>query len=529
MSVKFKPSLLPSIELQPSTPAYPAAASNASVVFSQRAFELPTSETTVLLCPASSPGSRMDGDHSAEQDLSFDGGEALGQTNYARKLDRESDELPLIGRNGGGFKQSKIEMERQYKGASVGSSVFNLTTTIIGAGIMALPATMKVLGLPLGLTLVVVMGVVSETSVEMLVYFSTKMKAWTYSETVQGACGPVGRALAEICIIVGNGGVLIVYLIIMGDVMSGSSNHVGLFDQWAGRSGWWSDRRPILLLTLILVLAPLASLKKIDSLSLTSALSVALALVFVLLCTAIALVKLRKGELQKPRMLPAMGSKKDILDLLVVVPIMTNAYICHFNVQPIYGELKQRTPGTMNKVGRITTALCVAVYAMTAASGYFLFGEATASDVLINFDKDLGIRYGSLLNNIIRVGYVIHLMLVFPVIHFSLRQAVDSFLFPRAKLLADSNRRFFSLTFLLLSLTYLGSTLIPNIWIAFQLTGATTGLSMGFIFPALIGIKWNGDRSKSDQGMMILSWVMLITAVVSSIIGVAGNVVSLES
>jgi hypothetical protein len=42
------------------------------------------------------------------------------------------------------------------------------------------------------------------------------------------------------------------------------------------------------------------------------------------------------------------------------------------------------------------------VYALTAVSGYLLFGEDTESDVLTNFDKNLGIRFSTLLNYIVR-------------------------------------------------------------------------------------------------------------------------------
>ncbi|PPR85995.1 hypothetical protein GOBAR_AA34694 [Gossypium barbadense] len=145
-------------------------------------------------------------------------------------------------------------------GSGVSGTVFNWTTTIIGAGIMALPATMKVLGLVLG-----------------------------------------------------------------------------ILDQWLG-------------------------LVRIDSLSMTSAASVALAVVFVMVCFAVAFIKLIEGKIEAPRRSPDFGSKMEILDLLVVIPIMTNAYVCHFNVQPIYNELE--------------------------------------GDVLTNFDRNLGIRFSTALNYI---------------------------------------------------------------------------------------------------------------------------------
>ncbi|XP_073282638.1 amino acid transporter AVT6E-like, partial [Primulina huaijiensis] len=181
-------------------------------------------------------------------------------------------------------------------------------------------------------------------------------KASSYGEVVQAALGRTARILSEICIIVNNAGVLVVYLIIIGDVMSGSIRHIGVFDQWLGH-GVWDHRKLVILIVLVLFLAPLCTLDKIDSLSMTSAASVALAVVFVIVAFVIAFIKLVQGKIEPPRMSPDFGSKKAIIDLLVVIPIMSNAYVCHFNVQPIYNELEGRTPPKMYRVGRITTVI----------------------------------------------------------------------------------------------------------------------------------------------------------------------------
>lgn len=412
-------------------------------------------------------------------------------------------------------------------GSGVPGAVFNLTTTIIGAGIMALPATMKVLGVALGIVLIIVMGILSEISVELLVRFSVMCKASSYGEVVQHAMGRPARVVSEICIIVNNAGVLVVYLIIMGDVMSGSVHHMGVFDQLMG-NGVWDQRKLVILVVMVVFLAPLCSLDKIDSLSLTSAASVALAVLFVIVAFTVAFIKLVEGKVDSPRMFPDFSSKSAILDLLVVIPIMTNAYVCHFNVQPIYNELEQRSPQKMNRVGRLTTVLCILVYASTAISGYLLFGVDTESDVLTNFDKDLGVRFSSAINYIVRVGYILHLILVFPVIHFSLRQTVDALVFEGSPPLSESRKRSLGLTVILLVLIYIGSTMIPSIWTAFKFTGATTAVSLGFIFPSLVSLRLRhqGDLSR---GEWVLSWIMLVLAVTVSIVGVVGNIYSLES
>ncbi|XAR50514.1 hypothetical protein NMG60_11004858 [Bertholletia excelsa] len=417
-----------------------------------------------------------------------------------------------------------------FKGKNTGSgiygAVFNLTTSVVGAGIMALPATMKVLGLALGVVLIILMGILTEISIEMFVRFAVQCKANSYGEVVQAACGRTARLLSEICIIVNNGGVLVVYLIIMGDVLSGSLHHIGVFDQWLG-NGFWDHRKLVILFVLVIFLAPLCALDRIDSLSVTSAASVALAVIFVLVAFTIALIKLVKGTIESPRMTPDFGSKEAILDLLVVIPIMSNAYVCHFNVQPIYNELEDRSPHKMNQVGRATTVICVLIYASTAISGYLLFGKNTETDVLTNFDKDLGIPFSTALNYIVRVGYILHLILVFPVIHFSLRATVNALVFEGSAPLIESRKRSLALTAVLLVLSYIGSTMIPNIWTAFKFTGATTAVTLGFTFPSLIALRLGKQGPGLSLVEKYLYWFMLILAIIVSIVGLIGNIYSI--
>ncbi|XP_051116341.1 amino acid transporter AVT6E [Andrographis paniculata] len=428
------------------------------------------------------------------------------------------DDLPLIFGEGG-----------KKSGSGIYGAVFNLTTSIIGAGIMALPATLKVLGLVLGVILIFLIGILSEISVELLIRYAVLCKANTYGEVVEVALGKTAKVLSEICIIINNAGVLIVYLIIMGDVMSGSIRHIGVFDQWLGH-GFWDHRKLLILITVVIFLAPLCSLDKIDSLSTTSAASVALAVVFVVIVFVVAAIKLVEGKVELPRMAPDFSSSNAIFELLVVIPVMSNSYVCHFNVQPIYNELEDRSPRKMYKVGRITTTICILVYASTAIAGYLLFGQDTESDVLTNFDEDLGIRFSTALDYIVRVGYILHLVLVFPVIHFSLRQTVDSLIFEGLNPLTESRKRCLILTMVLLGLVYFGSTMIPNIWMAFKFTGATTAVSLGFTFPALIALRLNKEGgTKLSRVERCLSWSMLSLAIIVSFAGIIGNIYTLNS
>lgn len=159
----------------------------------------------------------------------------------------------------------------------------------------------------------------------------------------------------------------------------------------------------------------------------------------------------------------------------------------YFAVNPIENELKD--PGMMKSIVRTSLTLCSSVYIATSFFGFLLFGDHTLEDILANFDGDLGIPCSSLLNDIVRVSYGIHLMLVFPLVFFSLRLNLDGLLFPITIPIAFDNRRFFSVTTALMGFIFVGANFVPNIWDAFQFTGATAAISVGFIFPAAIALR----------------------------------------
>lgn len=160
--------------------------------------------------------------------------------------------------------------------------------------------------------------------------------------------------------------------------------------------------------------------------------------------------------------------------------------IC-FAVHPIENELKD--PTQIKPIVQTSLTLCSTVYIATSFFGLLLFGDRTLDDVLANFDGDLGIPYSSLLDDVVRVSYGIHLMLVFPIVFFSLRLNLDGLLFPYAIPIAFDNRRFFLVTAALIGFIFVGANFVPSIWDAFQFTGATAAVSVGFIFPAAIALR----------------------------------------
>lgn len=250
----------------------------------------------------------------------------------------------------------------------------------------------------------------------------------------------------------------------------------------------------------------------IDSLRYTSALSVALAVVFVVITAGIAIVRLIEGTVEIPKLFPELDGTNSIWELFTAVPVVVTAYICHYNVHSIDNELEDRTQ--TKPIVQTSLALCSSVYIATSFFAYLLFGEGTLADVLANFDSNLHIPFSSVFNDVVRVSYVVHIMLVFPIVFFALRLNLDGLLFPTARHISRDNRRFAIITGSLLAVIYLAAIFIPSIWDAFQFTGATAAVLIGFIFPAMIILRDPyGIATKRDK---ILALTMIVLAVLSN-------------
>ncbi|ESQ47150.1 hypothetical protein EUTSA_v10028319mg [Eutrema salsugineum] len=423
-------------------------------------------------------------------------------------------------------RDDEISHHDEFNGASFGGAVFNLATTIIGAGIMALPATMKILGLVLGIAMIVLMAFLTDTTIEFLLRFSRIGRKRSYGGLMEDSFGKPGRIMLQVAVLVSNIGVLIVYMIIIGDVLAGKNvygiHHAGMLDGWFGEN-WWNRRTFVLLITTLFVLAPLTCFKRIDSLRFTSAISVALAVFFLVITAVIVIIKLFTDGLMMPRLLPNVTDLASFWKLFTVVPVLVNAYICHYNVHSIQNELEDACE--IRPVVRSALTMCSSVYIMTSLFGYLLFGEATLDDILANFDTDLGIPFGPVLNDAVRFSYAAHLMLVFPVVFYPLRVNIDGLLFPTAPSLTNSNLRFGSITAGLIAVIFVGANYIPSIWDAFQFTGATASVCLGFIFPAAVILKDRHNRATNrDKTIAIF---MIILAVFSNAIAIYSDAYAL--
>lgn len=130
-----------------------------------------------------------------------------------------------------------LENKPPGKHTSVSGAVFNVSTSIIGAGIMSIPATLKVLGVIPAFVLIVVIAWLADVSVEFMLRHTHAGNSTTYAGVMKESFGRVGSILVQICVMTNNLGCLIIYLIIIGK-FSLALNHVFEGREWINCS--WS-------------------------------------------------------------------------------------------------------------------------------------------------------------------------------------------------------------------------------------------------------------------------------------------------
>ncbi|KAI7744930.1 hypothetical protein M8C21_016829 [Ambrosia artemisiifolia] len=393
--------------------------------------------------------------------------------------------VPLLPEHGS---RGTSETEKQ---PSVSGAVFNVSTSIIGAGIMSIPATLKVLGVVPAFILIVLIALLVDVSVEFLLRFTYAGQSTTYAGVMKESFGRIGSVAVQVSVMITNLGCLIIYLIIIGDVLSGEQSgeesvHLGVLQEWFGVH-WWNTRAVAILFIVVFVMLPLVLYRRVEFLSMSSAVAVLLAVVFVGICTAMAVAAAVKGQSKSIRMLPQLDDQAAFYNLFTAVPVIVTAFTFHFNVHAIGMELGK--PTAMATAVRISLILCALIYFSIGLFGYILFGDSIEADILVNFDEATGSTIGSLLNDTVRLSYALHLMLVFPLLNFSLRANIDELLFPNKSLLVKDTKRFLSLTFILLATAYLIAIAIPNIWYFFQFMGSTSAVCIAFIFPGALALR----------------------------------------
>ena len=337
-----------------------------------------------------------------------------------------ADRQMIHGGNGRDYDVLTSEQgEEGMQGAgqlSLWSSTFNLTSTIVGGGVLSLPFSIQLLGVFGGGICLIFSGAASEYSVYLLMACSSKSGLSSYADIAHGAFGLPGAIVCSFLLFVLTFLCCIAYLVLTSDLIS------PLLLTYID-ADWEAINSRFLVQSIFIVLvSPLCFLKTMSALRFTSFLSIIT--VFCLaavICarsigynTSIAPEPAPHHNASQVPTVPIKFFADSFEDALYGIPIFSVAFLCHFNVLPLKGELRRPTRSRLQRVIRTTILTCASLYIIVAYSGYLEFRSRTCGNILLNFPADdFAVTCG-------RIGLACTLIFSFPLLVQPSRNALHS-------------------------------------------------------------------------------------------------------
>jgi len=281
------------------------------------------------------------------------------------------------------------------------SMYINLTSTILGAGMLGLPYAYANMGWFLGTIMIAICGTGSTAALFFLARCAKKTTAPSSFYKVAMQATPKYAFWIDAIIAVKCFGVATSYLVVVGDLVPMAMLHM-----FPDSSGLHS--RTLWVLVGFCVGAPLSCLRSLHALRWTSGLSgVFLAFLLSLVigyalpgltgldpCTASlqsADAAASSVELLESSLSDCHGSRAYLLvsaAALHVMPIFVFGFACQQNSFAIVNELSDPTIARIDSVFIASIGTAVIVYICMASAGYLAFGDTVKSNILVSYPNN---------------------------------------------------------------------------------------------------------------------------------------------
>lgn len=258
-----------------------------------------------------------------------------------------------------------------------GGAMVNLLKTILGAGMLAMPAAVASLGYIPGILIIIATGLLSSFGLHLYAESSqmlgreasiANLSALTYPKLGEVFDGAMALKCA---------GVATTFLVVIGDMMPGIM-------KCFGATGSFLDRRFWIAASLAL-LVPLSLKRRLDSLRYTSLAGLMAVGYIVCLSTYHFLTTSLQGG-------PRGGIVQPFAPLTLAsirsIPVFVFAFTCHQNIFSVHNEAENPSPRFMTRL--INTCIVVSglLYLFFSLLSYADFGDYLENNVFLNYPID---------------------------------------------------------------------------------------------------------------------------------------------
>ncbi|KAH3686562.1 hypothetical protein WICPIJ_002460 [Wickerhamomyces pijperi] len=403
--------------------------------------------------------------------------------------------------------------------ASTTSSIINLTKTIIGAGLLAIPYGFKSQGIFFGVILILVGAIASSYGLYIIGRCSYKLPRGEETSffTLCSITYPQLSLIFDFSIFIQCFGVAVSYLILVGDLLPQLLNDA-------------VTRTQVILLSL-LITTPLISFRKLDSLkigSLIGLLSIVYLVVLVVSHTLLDDLSLTQGNIK-------YFTTGSLSEILASFPIVIFAFTAAQNISTVINEIENKND--LNLVILAANGIAGGFFVLVGVMGYLQFGDNVQGNIILAYDPTL------LSTKIGQFALLLMVVLSYPLMFHPARISLNNMIFwieteliqsagkpeeetqPLLQEQANvvdqvatgvpfSDRRFVTLSLVLSLLTYGCALTIRSFELVLALVGATGSTLICFILPGLFGFKLSQQKWWS-LGLSLWGGAVMIASVYS--------------
>lgn len=427
------------------------------------------------------------------------------------------DRRPLLHDDSDG--PAPVKPEGRDGAASLTSCIANLANTVIGTGSLAMAHAFAGEGLVPGILMVLVCGAAAAFGLYLLTRCAAMAphRAASFSSlsnlTYPGLARLFDFAVALKCF-----GVSISYLIVIGALMP---KVVRGFQPDLSDSVLL-DRRLWILASMTL-LCPLAFLRRLDSLKMTS--YIALCTIGYLVFVVVYYFFVSHDALPEPGDVDLFRFGPSFIQS---IPVQVFAYTCAQNIFAVFNELQANTQARLNLTVCTSIGGAAIIYEVLGILGYLTFGSAVGGNLIEMYPRTNIVMIG-------QVGIVILVLFSYPLQLHPARASLDKFLFPQRVPIAavddddvvdehtDGDEiplgRFVVESGALLFTTFLIAMFVSSLETVLGFVGATGSTTISFILPSVFFLAlFKDSESPHDRrlrylAMLLLSWGICVMVV----------------
>ncbi|GAQ82403.1 amino acid transporter protein [Klebsormidium nitens] len=408
---------------------------------------------------------------------------------------------PLLMRQGSQIDRSPSLALRMHKGhartlilsgwqSGVFGSCCNMSSTILGTGILALPLTGVWLGLIPMISMLLILAVANAYSCRLLLLVGAFTRSYTFEDATERAMGPRTRSFLDVCIFTRSLIVLASILIFTSDFLFSLGNALV---HWLGL-GIILDKNLLIIVVTALVIYPLALMRSMNSLALFSCFKLVCLWLFAAVVVYLSVENMAAGKQGQYKVVASPS-----WHWLRALPIAAFSYHSHVNLFPIYAEVKA---ATLRKGSQMITSayiLCSILFILVATFGYLQFPESTYGNFLRNFDDVMGDFNGDIIH-VLRASFLVVTVFTFPMQLFAARIALHALAWPHQEKMSAFQS--FGITTLMTAGALLVSLVTDDVALVLGIGGSIFTSYISMILPAQIYLRVLNMRAQKDGGLL---------------------------